>query len=181
MPLIRISLILVFLGASGLARAADLIEVYNEAARTNPQLAAAYANLEAVREQRPQAIAGLLPNLSATGSIERRRLKNLNTSQPSDRSTDKVASLDLTQPVFRYDRWILLSQSDSEIARAEAEYAAAQQDLMVQVAERYFQVLDAEDNLEFAEAEKNSIGRQLDQATQRFEGGLIAMAGLAAH
>ena len=77
-------------------------------------------------------------------------------------------------------RWIRLSQSDSEIARAEAEYILAQQDLMVLVAERYFGVLDAQDNLEFAEAELKSIGRQLDQATQRFEVGLIAITDVKA-
>ena len=51
---------------------------------------------------------------------------------------------------------------------------------MVLVAERYFSVLDAQDNLEFAEAEKSSIGRQLDQATQRFEVGLIAITDVKA-
>jgi len=42
---------------------ADLITVYRQAVLTNPQLKAAAANLQAVREQRPQAIAGLLPTL----------------------------------------------------------------------------------------------------------------------
>ena len=42
------------------AQGADLITVYREAARTNPQLAAAAASLQAVRERRPQAMAGLL-------------------------------------------------------------------------------------------------------------------------
>ncbi|UCE75671.1 MAG: TolC family outer membrane protein [Gammaproteobacteria bacterium] len=162
------------------ARGADLITVYREAARTNPQLAAAAASLQAVRESRPQAMAGLLPSIDATGVIERQRLKDLNQSAPADTVTNKLASLDLIQPLFRYDRWIQLEQSDSEIARAEAEYAAAEQELMVQVAERYFSVLDAQDNLEFAEAEKSAIGRQLDQATQRFEVGLIAITDVKA-
>jgi len=51
---------------------------------------------------------------------------------------------------------------------------------MVLVAERYFSVLDAQDNLEFAEAEKSAIGRQLDQATQRFDVGLIAITDVKA-
>ncbi len=162
------------------AQGADLITVYQQAARTNPQLAAAAASLQAVRERRPQAMAGLLPTIDATGAIERQRLKDLNQSAPADNVTNKLASLDLVQPLFRYDRWIQLEQSDSEIAKAEADYAAAEQELMVQVAERYFKVLDAQDNLEFAEAEKSAIGRQLDQATQRFEVGLIAITDVKA-
>jgi outer membrane protein len=165
---------------AGAARANDLYSVYPQAARTNPQLAAAAASLRAVRESRPQAIAGLLPFIDASGAIERQRLKDLNQSLPADNTTNKLASLDLVQPLFRYDRWILLQQSDSEIAGAEADYAAAQQDLMVLVAERYFNVLDAQDNLEFARAEKSAIGRQLDQATQRFEVGLIAITDVKA-
>jgi outer membrane protein len=165
---------------AGRVPAADLLEVYQEAVRTNPQLAAVRANLDAVREQRPQALAGLLPTLGASGDIARRRFKNKDPSTPAEYSTDKLASLDLSQPLFRYDRWVQLKQSDSEIARAEADYAAAEQELMVQVAERYFTVLDAQDNLEFAKAEKNAIGRQLDQATQRFEVGLIAITDVKA-
>ena len=176
---IRLLLILLLL-CVGSAQAADLLEIYQEAARTNPDLAAARANLDAVREQRPQALAGLLPTLDANGNIARRRFKNVDPSTPAEYSTDKLASLDLSQPLFRYDRWLQLQQSDSEIARAEADYIAAQQDLMVTVRERYFNVLDAQDNLEFAEAEKSSIGRQLDQATQRFEVGLIAITDVKA-
>jgi outer membrane protein len=179
MQLRRTVLICLLLFAGPLP-AADLLEIYQEAARTNPQLAAARANLEAVREQRPQALAGLLPTLGASGDIARRRFKNKDPSTPAEYSTDKLASLDLTQPLFRYDRWVQLKQSDSEIARAEADYMAAEQELMVQVAERYFNVLDAQDNLEFAEAEKSAIGRQLDQATQRFEVGLIAITDVKA-
>ncbi len=178
MLLKRLSLIGLLL--CGSANGADLMEVYREAARTNPQLASVRSNLEAVREQRPQALAQLLPTIDANAAIEKKRFKERDSSTPSETSTDKVASLNLTQPLFRYDRWIKLNQSDSEIARAEAEYVLAQQDLMVLVAERYFGVLDAQDNLEFAEAELKSIGRQLDQATQRFEVGLIAITDVKA-
>ena len=175
----RLCVLLLLLGC-GAVHAADLATVYREAARTNPQLAAAAAALQAVRESRPQAMAGLLPNIAATGVIDQTRQKNLNDPKTVEDVTNKVASLDLVQPLIRYDRWIQLAQADSEIARAEAQYLAAQQELMVQVAERYFNVLDAQDNLEFAEAEKSAIGRQLDQATQRFEVGLIAITDVKA-
>ncbi len=178
--LLKVTCFLALLSIAITVHSADLITVYTEAVRTNPQLAAAAANLEAVRERRPQALAGLLPDIGIEGSLARLRVKNLNQSEPADRSTSRTAGISLTQPIFRYDRWIQLKQSDSEIASAEAQYVAAEQELMIQVAERYFQVLDAEDNLEFAESEKNAIGRQLDQATQRFEVGLIAITDVKA-
>ncbi|NHZ70003.1 MAG: TolC family protein, partial [Thermotogales bacterium] len=165
---------------AGTVHGADLITVYRQAVLTNPQLKAAAANLQAVKEQRPQAMAGLLPTLGVSSSLKRKRFKPRDPSRPARFSTDKIASLDLRQPLFRYENWILLKQSDSEIAAAEARYAAAQQDLMVLVAERYFKVLDAQDNVEFAEAEKSAIGRQLEQATQRFDVGLIAITDVKA-
>jgi outer membrane protein len=175
-PSVLLSLLLFTLPAS----AADLLEIYQEAVKTNPQLAAARASLEAVREQRPQARAGLLPTLGAGASLSRNRYKNLNPSTSATYSTDRVASLQLTQPLFRYDRWLQLKQADSQIAAAEASYLAADQDLMVLVADRYFKVLEAQSNLEFAKAEKSAIGRQLDQATQRFDVGLIAITDVKA-
>ena len=69
-------LILIGLLLCGPANGADLMEVYGEAVRTNPQLAAARANLEAVREQRPQAMAQLLPDIGAIGTIDRNRRKD---------------------------------------------------------------------------------------------------------
>ena len=173
--IIRRQLLFTLLLVMASAQGADLVEVYEQAEATNPTLAAAAANLRAVQETRPQAIAGLLPVISADGSYSRKRFKPRNPSEDATFSNDKIASLDLVQPLFRFDRWIQLKQSDSEIAAAEAEFVAAQQDLMVKIAERYFKVLDAEDNVEFAKAEKSSIGRQLEQATQRFEVGLIAI------
>ncbi len=156
-------------------QAADLLEVYAQAEATNPKLAAVASNLRAVEQKRPQAIASLLPILSADGTYSRQRFKRRDPSEDATFSNDKVASLKLTQPLFRFDRWIQLKQSDSEIAAAEAEYAAAQQELMVQIAERYFKVLDAGDNVQFAQAERSAIGRQLERAQQRFEVGLTAI------
>lgn len=176
----KLLLSVVLLLTGSFANAADLMSVYEVAARNNPTLAAAAASLAASRENRPQAFAGLLPNLNAGASLSRSRFKNIDPSQDATYSTDKLASINLVQPLFRYDRWIALRQADSTIAAAEADYAAAQQKLMVDVAERYFAVLDAQDNLDFAQAEKSAIGRQLDQAKQRFDVGLIAITDVKA-
>jgi len=81
----------------------------------------------------------------------------------------------VTQTLFRWDQWQRLKQADSQVALAEAEYRAAQQDLMVRVSQRYFDVLAADDTLTAAQATLEAVGRQLEQAEQRFEVGLIAI------
>jgi outer membrane protein len=84
-------------------------------------------------------------------------------------------SAQLTQTVFRWDQWQGLQRASSEVALAEANYRAAQQNLMVRVSQAYFEVLAAEDTLAAAEATAQAFARQLEQAEKRFEVGLIAI------
>ena len=84
-------------------------------------------------------------------------------------------SLNLSQPLFRRDRFIALSQADSQIKESEAKLAKAQQNLIIKVSKSYFNVLKSLDNLEFAKTEVTSLKRQLDQANQKFEVGLSAI------
>ena len=81
----------------------------------------------------------------------------------------------MTQTVFDWSQWQTLQRADSEVALAEANYRAAEQDLLVRVAGRYFDVLAAEDTLDAADATLQAVTRQLEQAEKRFEVGLIAI------
>ncbi len=68
-----------------------------------------------------------------------------------------------------------LDKSKYQVAGAGAELTQEELNLMVRVSTAYFQILAAEDNLSFARAELRAIARQLDQAKQRFDVGLIAI------
>src|SRR6202453_2767307 len=84
-------------------------------------------------------------------------------------------TVDLKQSLFRWENWEALKRADSQVAQAEADYQAAQQDLMERVAQRYFDVLGAQDDLEAQQMSLVSVSRQLDQAEARFQIGLIAV------
>ncbi|MCB1866335.1 MAG: TolC family outer membrane protein [Chromatiales bacterium] len=159
--------------------ATDVITAYDQALAGDPQLRAARASRDAVREAKPQARARLLPAVSFEAGVGRVRQdrKNASLTAPSGVSyfDDNDASLVVVQPVYRKDYWVALEQADASIAQAEAQYGDAAQDLIIRVAERYFGVLSGEDDLGFAQAELKAIGRQLDQARQRFDVGLIAI------
>ncbi|MBI5460829.1 MAG: TolC family outer membrane protein [Gammaproteobacteria bacterium] len=162
----------------GTAHAESLYAVYQRAQEYDPALRAAAAARDATLETKPQSRAGVLPTLGLGGDVSRNsyddRAAAAGTSNPTY-STNQTYSLNLTQPLFRWDRWVALGQADNLVAQAQAEYTAAEQELMVRVAERYFAVLAADDALRLARAEKESIGRQLEQAQQRFEVGLSAI------
>jgi outer membrane protein len=84
-------------------------------------------------------------------------------------------TIDLRQSLFRWQNWEALKRADSQVAQAEADYQAAQQDLMTRVSQRYFDVLGAQDDLEAQQVALLSVNRQLDQAEARYQIGLIAI------
>ena len=176
-----------------LASAESLLEVYQQALQSDPQVREAEANRDAAEEAAPQARGALLPQITATGSYEDSTSDGNNVfvqsvldangnpvfvTQNTQRERDseqKSWQVELTQTLFRWDQYVELKRSGKRVAQANANYEAAQQDLIVRVAERYFNVLAAQDSLSAASASKRAIARQLDQAKQRFDVGLIAI------
>jgi len=84
-------------------------------------------------------------------------------------------SVALTQTLYNRGQFIALRQADKQVARAEVGYQLAKQDLLLRVSEAYFNVLAAEDTVASEQAAREAIRRQLEQAEQRFEVGLIAI------
>ncbi len=158
---------------------ADLTSIYSLAERNDPNYQQVISKHRAVLESRPQARSQLLPSLDITANTKRNNQDITSSSTfGSDGEIDFNShgySLNLSQPLFHRDRFIALSQADSEIKESEAKLAKAQQDLIISVSESYFNVLRSIDNLEFAEIEVESLSRQLEQANQRFEVGLSAI------
>jgi outer membrane protein len=161
------------------AQAEDLMSVYQLAVQNDPQLQVAKEQLQAARESKSLARSQLLPTIGvgATYDSVKRDLKTLNGTSVDSSSSykEKGLGLSLTQPIFRRDRFLQLEQADSTIAQAEAQYASSQIDLMVRSTTAYFDILSAEDDLRVAKAEREATGRQLEQAQQRFDVGLIAI------
>jgi len=180
-PRSSLALLIAALVLHGTAGAESLYGIYQRAQESDPTLRAAAAARDAAVEVRPQSRAGVLPDIGLGGDVSRDRYDErdpLPTVSNPAYATNQVYSLSLIQPLFRWDRWVALGQADELVAQAQAEYTAAEQELAVRVAERYFAVLGAEDALRLARAEKDSIGRQLEQAQQRFEVGLSAITDM---
>ena len=86
-----------------------------------------------------------------------------------------IWNVNLNQTVFSWDQVVGLKQAHKRVAKEEADREAAQQELILRVTTRYFAVLAAEDRLTSINADRLAIARQLEQAKQRFEVGLIAI------
>lgn len=171
----------------------DLLETYQLAKNNDPDLKSADYNMQATNEIKSQSIAQMLPNVSLSGGSSFNRLstssgisQSLNSFGASTGLQSMVGTVptlqhfwnnslnvNLKQPVFHWDHWIQLNQADNKIAQTEAQFQAKQQALIRRTAEAYFNVLAALDNLKFSTAEKLAIGKQLEQAKQRFDVGVI--------
>ncbi len=155
------------------APAEDLATVYGLALKNDAELKIAESNYLAAVQALPLASSQRKPQISFDANASTRESDN---SETGDSETDIYGyGVNLTQSLYDTE-----TQGNIKVAEAnvEAELAvlkAERQALIIRVAETYFGILAAEDNVEFAYAERTAIARQLEQAQKRFEVGLIAI------
>ncbi|HJM59180.1 MAG: transporter [Gammaproteobacteria bacterium] len=169
--LIAFSVSLLFL--SSFLRSENLQEVYELALKNDPLLKAAEASYRAGKENKVQGRAGLLPSLSVSGSTSWNEYRV--ADQIIDQYNSSGYSANISQPLFRMDKWFQFRRGKALSKSAEAEFAYQQQETMIRVASAYFNVLNSIDSLNAALAEEKAIGRQKDLAKKRFEVGLAAI------
>lgn len=154
--------------------AADLMQVYRDAQDNDPTFASARATLDAGREKAPQGLAGLLPSLTLSGNTvwNKNEISAHNgptLSKPQYNSNGY--QLTLSQPLFRWQNWVSYDQSKMQVAQAEANFVQARQDLILRVAQAYFDAIYAVENLKAVRANKTAIAQQLESAKKNFEVG----------
>jgi outer membrane protein len=165
--------------ASGFARAEDLMDVYRSAQENDPTVAAARANWEATQERVPQARAGLLPNVTASVSANGNYFGADADSDPHTRVDRSFGLGGLTvsasQPLYRYANTVAYSEAVQQVRQADFTLASAKQDLILRVAQAYFDVLLAQFTIELAESQKAAVSEQLAQAKRNFEVGVATI------
>jgi outer membrane protein len=171
---------LMALGAALPAGAADLLDTYHAAQSQDAVFAAARAAHQAGLEKLPQGRALLLPsvNVSASstynnGSIQYNGGGILASVLPSGGYSynSNGYGVNLVQPLFRQQNRVAYSEAGLQVEQADAQFRSAQQDLILRVAQAYFDVLTAQDAIQLAEAQKTAISEQLEQAKRNFEVG----------
>ena len=156
--------------------ATDLLQVYKEALTQDATFQAARSAQTAGQEKLPQGRALFMPsvNLSANSTLNDTdtqthgsvALSNGNKTYNSNGYTVSVS-----QPLYHAQNYAAYAQAKSTVDQVNAQFATAQQDLVVRVAQAYFDVLLAQYNVTLAQAQQESIGEQLAQAKRNFEVG----------
>ncbi len=155
------------------SHAIDLMDIYHQALENDPTFKQAYSIYMSSSEALPQARAALYPQVGITAQAGR-QVQSFTYSGDQSEYTFNATQWQITtsQALFNYQAWAQIQQAKASVKSAQANFNAAAQDLMLRIANSYFQVLLAKDTLNFAEAKKLANKRQLEQAEQRFNVGL---------
>jgi len=171
--------------AATAARAADLMQIYQQALANDATYAGARDALAASQQRITQGRSGLLPSVQASGQNTRNTGQQLTSFDslygfPPGTSPGQFVESDtqyhlntytvsLTQPLYNWASWQQYQQSKLVVASAEADFAQAEEDLITRVAQAYFDVLTAQDNLSATQAQKVATTEQLASAKRNHE------------
>ena len=176
------------------AQAADLVTITRDALSNNASLNSARAQYSGVEAARDVARGGLLPQVNASGNVVHHEQFESQSSARApgagtdagtgagvgvgggeDRYNSLSLTLEATQILFNEVTRQQVTQAERQIDQQVYLLAATEQQLLIDVASAYFDILRANEVLEARQAQERAIGRQLEQASEQFEVGLIAI------
>jgi outer membrane protein len=152
------------------AHAANLSDIFRDAQAYDAQYAAARAAWQAGQEKAAQGRAGLLPNVNLGGNLRYNNVDSSLSGGDADFASNGL-SVNAAQPLFRRQNQVLYEQSKGQVKIAGMQFDVAAQDLILRVAQAYFDVLQSQDNIDFINAQKAAITEQLAAAKRNFEVG----------
>ena len=179
----RLSALALAMGLAAPAQALTMSEALTAAFNTDPVAAAALAERDAGIEVGVQERATRLPQVNAIG-----RMTTTDSRVGTTPFTDPItgatgykeryngwdASVQLRQPLFRYDFLARGRRAEAQDQLAEMGFVARSQALMARVAERYLGVLQAQNEMTLAEAEAEAVAKSLSDTQKRYDVQLIA-------
>src|ERR1700704_1260203 len=176
MPRLCVALSLTVALSAVPTRAADLLQIYRDALANDATYASARATRDAGLESLPQGLAQLLPTVNATAFTQYNDIaigfRAVAPEQYQYRlGNSNGYTVTLTQPLFNWQNIQVYQEAGFKAIQAEAAFGRPPQDLIVRVAQAYFDVLASQDSLAFIQGQKVAISEQLAQAKRNFEVG----------
>lgn len=171
--LLRLAFVLLAMAgaAAGPARAQSLQELYEAARGYDASYLAARAQLDSAQYRAEQAKALQRPSVGLQVSGSRTSSDTPFTSTLKSDNSSLTAAVSASQTLFNRANSATIAQAEKAYEVARADYEAAEQELIVRVAQAYFDVLAAQDTLTTTRTSKTAIAEQLASAKRNFEVG----------
>lgn len=167
--------LILFLLLPQLVSAMTLSEALQLAVKHDPAVPFSLATFEADKQRGDQVSGTLLPSVSASGTLFQHRNKNESQFFGSFRESflDYGAGITARQPVYRFDWSARKEQAAVLDEQAALSQKGRQLNFLLRVAQRYFSVLLAQQEIALAEAEMRATAETLADTQKRFDVGLI--------
>ena len=159
------------------AHAVDLIEIYQLALENDATFQKEIYKHKASPEIYKQALSEMLPVVDLDAFYQRSKHEIFDNEvdvygASLARYPSRGFDLVLRQPLFKYSSLTRISQAKEEIRRADLEFEAAGEDLILRVTEAYLNALESRDILRFSKSEEDAVSQHFNLARERYENGL---------
>jgi outer membrane protein len=148
--------------------AMDLMEAYTRAKKSDPLFGSSVYEHEAAKTLSKQGRSLLFPLIQASGSMSRYEFDVTPATAYQD-FTGFQSGITLKQSIFDLSRFYQYRQYNIRETIGDVKFASAEQDLILRVAEAYFNALAASDLLKLIDTEKKAVLEQLQQAKRMFQ------------
>ncbi|MDP4623170.1 MAG: TolC family outer membrane protein, partial [Hydrogenophaga sp.] len=156
---------------AGTAQAQSLASLYEAAKGHDATFKAARSQYEATLAKAEQAKALLRPTAGLGSTLSETDLDNQSNAAGDRRFGTRTLTLSASQPLFRPANQACYDQGSQQVALAQAQLKLAEQELIVRLSQAYFDVLTAQESLNFVKAQKSAVSEQLAAAKRNFEVG----------
>ncbi len=154
------------------AHGQSLVELYELARGYDAVYQAARAQHDATLARAAQAKAGLLPTVGLSAGVAHTRQEVTPENALTSRGFNtRNIGINATQPIYRPANWAIHEQGKRQSDIAHVQLSQAEQDLVVRVAQAYFDVLASQDSVALVRAQKVAVGEQLAFARRNFQVG----------
>lgn len=144
----------------------DLWQLFQEAELEDPRVLAGRARSEGGALREREAFGQLLPQLSASSTLNRTAQDNAATRQIYN---GERYALTLSQVIYDAQTWHNYRRYSELAKQQDAEYAITQEEATLDLIERYFTALAAEDELALVSAELRATERNLARVNSLYE------------
>lgn len=169
---------------TGRASAETLEEALAAAYATNPQILGERANLRAIDEGVPQALAGWRPTVTFTGGIGDQQTESTPAAPPNAPAHQTLQphtySLTISQPIYNGGNTIAKTAQAEDLVQSErARLIATESTVLFTAAQSYFDVLRDIAVIALDRNNEQVLGRQLEATNDQFRVGQVTRTDVA--
>lgn len=186
MKKLKLLVVCLAIAHANLTYAEDLLTIYQQALEADPTLKTAELKVEIGAAQKGQTLGQMLPQINAIANWSANNQRGVPTSDCKDPAKSICTSnyhgarytVSLSQTLIDFEKFWNWRRTQEIENQYISENVEAQHSLMFSVVEKYFDVLEAEDQLSFLQAEKETTIRQLEQVKKQYAKQLVLITDL---